>query len=316
MQNIQIGSNGKIHFNVFKDGVLSQADNPPTISIYDADLGGDPIIGFFNLPVINEPEDGVYSFMLTSAITQINRTLEVKWSYRLNDLPYLESSFYGVETVYSSTPEIQDFLQFGARPSDLNYHSTEEIQSAEKIARTIINGYTGQKFDRRYGTQEMFGKGSDGIEVIEKMLTIDRMWENDTVVIDNTVDPVYNTFGFPLEITQTGFAIRIKNADWDVRYDNQVDPTILYYGRFRDNSRYKFQGEIGYKYVPNDIKIASMLLVSDILANDFNWRNKYLQKVDLSEISFEMAGGAFNGTGNITVDNILDQYRNTNIVII
>jgi hypothetical protein len=59
-----------------------------------------------------------------------------------------------------------------------------------------------------------------------------------------------------------------------------------------------------------------MLLINDILANDYNWRNKYLQRVNLSEISFEMAKGAFNGTGNITVDNILDQYRNVNIVII
>jgi hypothetical protein len=29
-----------------------------------------------------------------------------------------------------------------------------------------------------------------------------------------------------------------------------------------------------------------------------------------------MAKGAFNGTGNIAVDNILDQYRKSNIVII
>jgi hypothetical protein len=59
-----------------------------------------------------------------------------------------------------------------------------------------------------------------------------------------------------------------------------------------------------------------MLLVNDIISNDFNWRNKYLKKVDLSEISFEMANGAFNGTGNIAVDNILDLYRNLNIVVI
>jgi len=68
--------------------------------------------------------------------------------------------------------------------------------------------------------------------------------------------------------------------------------------------------------VPEDIKLACMLLINDILSNDYNWRNKYLSQVELSEISFKMAGGAFNGTGNITVDNILDQYRKTNIVII
>jgi hypothetical protein len=29
-----------------------------------------------------------------------------------------------------------------------------------------------------------------------------------------------------------------------------------------------------------------------------------------------MAGGAFNGTGNVIVDNILDLYRNIRIVVI
>jgi hypothetical protein len=29
-----------------------------------------------------------------------------------------------------------------------------------------------------------------------------------------------------------------------------------------------------------------------------------------------MAGGAFNGTGNVAVDNILDLYRNIRIVVI
>ena len=59
-----------------------------------------------------------------------------------------------------------------------------------------------------------------------------------------------------------------------------------------------------------------MMLVGDMLTNDYNWRNKYLNKVNLSEISFSMAGGAFNGTGNIAVDNILDLYRNIRIVVI
>jgi hypothetical protein len=194
--------------------------------------------------------------------------------------------------------------------------SPERISAAERLARTIIEGYTNQAFYLRYGSQEQYGVGSDAIYLVERMVKLDRVWENDNLVIDYTTTPVYNQFGFELEITPTGKAVRILNQGWDVRYDNQVDPNILYYGRFRDNSRYKFEGLLGYKYVPEDIKLACMLLTSDILSNDYNWRNKYLKKVNLSEISFEMAGGAFNGTGNLTVDSILDQYRNVNIVII
>jgi hypothetical protein len=312
VQTISKRSQQKIHLNIYSDGVLVQADAVPTINIIDADTGAT----LLQAATVDEPQIGLYSFFLSSALTQANVMLQVTWNYILNGVHNQEIEFYQVETVYSEISEIVDFFGFGAKPSDPNYFDPKSISAAEKIARTIIEGYTNQRFYQRYGSQEQFGKGSDALELIENMLTIDKVWENDVLLIDNTRNPVFNTFGFPLEISPTGRAVRIINQGWDVRYDNQVDPAVLYYGRFRDNSRYKVEGQIGYRYVPNDIKIASMLLVNDILANDFNWRNKYLSKVNLSEISFEMAGGAFNGTGNVTVDNILDQYRNVNIVII
>jgi hypothetical protein len=316
LQNITKGKQEKIYLSVFSNGVLTQADSLPKINIYDADDDAAPLAGFANINATNESRAGEYSYLITPDLTQLNRTLFITWTYSLNGSETVENDYYKVETTYADVSEIIDFLNFGTVPSDINYVASKDIQTAEKIARTIIDGYTGQKFGQYYGSQEQIGIGSDSIELVEKMISIDKVYENSTLVIDNTIDPTYNTFGFPIEITPTGKAVRILHAGWDVRYDNQVDPTIMYYGKFRDRARYEFVGKIGYKYVPEDIKIASMLLVNDILANDFNWRNKYLKKVDLSEISFEMAGGAFNGTGNLTVDNILDQYRNVNIVII
>ena len=316
MQNITRNQEAKVLLNVFNSGILSQADSLPTLAIYDADNDSAPIIGYENCTPVDEVPSGIYSYLLTPAITNINRVLELRWTYIVNGVSATQNEYYSVDSVYATPSDVIDFFQYGSTPSELNYQDENKIIAAEKVARTIVDGYTGQKFWCYYGSQEMFGKGSDALQFTERMLTIDKVWENDILVIDNTVTPHVNTFGFPLEITQTGFAVRIYDQGWDVRYDNNVDPAVLYYGRFQDNARYKFQGQIGYKYVPDDIKIATMLLINDILANDFNWRNKYLQKVDLSEISFEMAKGAFNGTGNVTVDNILDQYRHVNIVII
>ena len=163
---------------------------------------------------------------------------------------------------------------------------------------------------------QVFGNGSDAATLTEKMITLNKVYENDTLVIDYTASPVYNTFGFDVELTQTNQTVRIKSNYGDVRYDNQVDPTILYYGRFRDHTRYKFEGQIGYNYVPQDIKLCALLLTGDYLSQDSQWRNKYLNKVDLAEISFQLAGGAFSGTGNVIVDQILDQYRNLGIIVI
>jgi hypothetical protein len=313
LQNIQKGSQEKIYLNVYVSGVLTQADSIPTLTIVDADTG---VSLLSSSTAIDDKPTGVYSWVLNQNITNTNRVIQVTWTYHTNGITATSDQFYSIETSYASTSEIVDFLGYGSDPSELNYYDPKDVYKAEKLARTIVEGYTDIKFYTYYGSQEVFGKGSDALELVERVLSIDKVWENDLLLIDNTQNPAYNTFGFGLQITPTGRAIRIVNAGWDVRYDNQVDPAVLYYGRFRDNARYKIQGQIGYKYVPEDIKLATMLLVGDILANDYNWRNKYLSKVNLSEISFEMAKGAFNGTGNVMVDNILDLYRNLNIVII
>ena len=316
MQNITRGSQEYIYLNVYSDGILTAADSAPRVSIYDADNNASAISGYSNITVTAGDTAGEYLVFLNQNITGSNRVLEVVWSYNLNGIAGTQTDYYKVENTYADPNEIIDFLGFGSTTSDINYHDPKELQSAEKLARTIIDGYTMQTFGRYYGTQEQIGIGSDSIELTEKMISLKKVYENGLLVVDNTVTPKVNSFGFEVEISPTGKAIRIVNPGWDIRYDNQVDPTIMYYGKFRDQARYKFEGDIGYKYVPEDIKMAAMLLVNDIISNDFNWRNKYLKKVNLSEISFEMAGGAFNGTGNIAVDNILDLYRNLNMMVI
>ena len=316
MQTINTNSQVRIQLEVYNDSVLFQADAIPTLSIYDANDNLNPITGFDSLTAVDETPPGIYSFLLTSDITNVNRVLEVRWSYAINDVPTTQTEYYGVETPYSTVSETVDFLGFGSIPSEINYMDPKSIVSAEKVARTIIEGYTGIKFYTYYGFQEVYGIGANTIELTEKMVKLNKIWENQILVTDYTQDPAYNIFGPGVEISPTGYQLRLWYPGWDMGWNNEMDPVILYPGRFRDGYLYRFEGQIGYKFVPEDIKLASMLLVQDILSNDYNWRNKYLSKVNLSEISFEMAKGAFNGTGNITVDNILDQYRKANIVII
>ena len=169
MQTIQKGSQERIVLNVFNDGVLTQADVTPTLTIYDADLDSSPITGYSNVTATDDPEDGIYSFFLGSSLTNTKRVLQVVWSYVVNGSTYEQTDFYSVEYVYASVSEIIDFLSYGSQPQDLNYRPVEEIAAAEKIARTIVDGYTGQKFYKRVGTQEMFGKGSDALQLVEKM---------------------------------------------------------------------------------------------------------------------------------------------------
>lgn len=318
MQTINTNSQQKIYLDVYSNGILSQVDSGTHVylSIYDADNDDAPLTGFSNLTAVDETPVGIYSYNLTPAITNANRVLEIMWSYVVGGFTVTQKDFYQIETPYSTISETMDFLGYSPEQTDSNYVDPKTIVSAEKLARTVIEGYTGVKFYKYYGGQEIYGIGAQTIQLTERMLTLDQIYENEILVYDSVQNPVYNTFGYNTEISPSGYQLRIWYPAFPDGWNNQMDPTTYDVGRFRDNYLYRFVGQIGFKYVPEDIKLASMLLIQDMLSNDYNWRNKYLSKVDLSEISFEMAKGAFNGTGNVAVDNILDQYRKVNIVII
>ena len=314
MQEVHTGDTQQIELAIYKNGVLTNADGAVTVTVYDADDSTNTVV--VTGAAVSEEPSGMYSYQLTPSVTYINRVLRVLWEYDIDSTPTNSTMFVEVVTPYATVSDIIDYYGFGTKPNDPNYKSEEMIANMERLSRTIIDNYTLQKFGKRQGSQEVFGDGSDAIWITEPMLTIDKMYENSNLVIDNTASPVFNNFGFPVELTQTNKTIRIVNAGWDIRYDNNIDPTVLYYGRFRNHSRYRFEGLIGYNYVPQDIKLCAILLVGDLLSHDAAWRTKYLKKVGMSEVTFEMSKGAFNGTGNLLVDNILDTYRNVGIVVI
>lgn len=315
MQEIHSGATDKIQLVIYRDGNKVDADGTVTVQIYNADDSNKTVI--VSGSAYNEPYLGLYSFEIGPSVTSINRVLKIIWSYSVNGNSTTETNYVEIVTPYATVSDIIDYYGFGTRPQDNNYKSHAQITNMEKLARTVINGYTGQQFSLRYGSQEVTGNGSDAAWLTEPIQSIDSIYENGTMVYSASNGSVkYNTFGFDLEITQTSKVVRIVNNSWDVRYDNQVDPTVLYYGRFRNQSRYKFTGLIGWNYVPQDVKLAAILLAGDYMSNDSAWRVKYLNKISMSEVSFEMKAGAYNGTGNLIVDNILDQYRNVGIVII
>lgn len=313
MQEIHNGTQETVTLVIYKQGQLTNADGNVLINITDADDG--TVLLSSASATSNDPP-GEYSYEITPDLTQLNRVIKIKWSYSLSGKSTSQTQFAQIVTPYATVSDIVDYYNIGVKPSDINYQSQSNIIMAEQVARTIINNYTSLNFGKRYGSQEIFGSGSDALELVEKMIDIDKVYENTSLTIDYTASPTYNSFGFDVELSPTGKAVRIINDFADVRYDNQVDPTIVYYGKFRKNARYTIVGEIGYDYVPQDIKLCSLLLCGDLLSNDAAWRTKYLKKVNLAEVSFELGGGAFNGTGNVIVDGILDQYRNYNIVVI
>ena len=94
MQNIQLGSQERVRLYVYSDGVLTQADSLPTLSIYDADNDATPLTGLSSVTVIDDPEAGIYSFLLTQLATSAVRVLELRWTYIINGLSVTHCLLY------------------------------------------------------------------------------------------------------------------------------------------------------------------------------------------------------------------------------
>jgi hypothetical protein len=316
MHQIIRGTTDTLELVIYDNEEVANADGSVVATVVDADYP-DTVIAS-NLVAYNDEEIGKYTIAFPTTYTTLNRILKVTWSYSINGHATTQEDFYEVYTPYASVSDIVNYFNFGTRPSDLNYKSVDEIQAAEFIARMQIENYAQQTFGRTWGQQEIFGNDSDALELVERMLSVEKLYENGVLALDYTQDPVYNNFGWDVELTPTYKAIRIINNDslGILNYEPSFDPTVTYGGRFRSGYRYMVYGEKGWPYVPQDIRRCTVILAGDYLAQDAQWRQKYLKKVSLSEMSFELSKGAFNGTGNAIVDSILDSYRNIGIVII
>jgi hypothetical protein len=316
MHQIIRGTTATAELEIYYKKELCNADGDVHAVIVDADYPDTILLP--STMAYNDPEIGKYTLDLNGSVTSLNRVIKITWSYTTHGQQTFQEDFYEVYTPYASLADIIEYYNFGTRPSDINYKSEEEIQAAEFIARMQIETYAGQTFGRGWGDQEIFGNGSDALELVERMLHVGQLYENGVLTIDYDSDPTLNKFGFDIELTPTYRAIRIVNRDYQniIAYDSSFNITSEYTGSFKSGYRYRVYGEKGWPYVPQDVRRCTVLLAGDYLSRDAEWRQKYLNKVQLGDINFQLDSGAFTGTGNVIVDQILDQYRNTGIVII
>jgi hypothetical protein len=298
------------------NNVPTNALSLPTVTVYDAETNVEVDSGTAK----STNDVGQYYYQITPTSSSVDRPLRLQWDYQFDldgdTISLSENSFASVVTPYATLPELIFELSIGAEPSDDNYIDPEQILFAERLARIKIDNYTSQTFGKRVGSQTVYGIGANSLFLREKMLDVTAIYEGTTLVYRSS--PYYNSLSsYDLTVSDTGKIVIISDGDSiDYQYSKISDPFATTASRFANNKRYSVEGTIGWQYVPSDIRTAAILLVGDILTSDYEWRNKYLNQVNLSEVSFKINSAAFQGTGNATVDSILDAYTDVGIVLL
>jgi hypothetical protein len=311
---VYTGSLGKINLTTYEDGVPVEPDTAPTVVLVDAETGSSVATG---TAVLVDPDyEGEYEFTLPISATSTDRVLKATWSYTVSTKNMQEVEYVYVTTPYATVDEIMSELGYSSQSQDPNYFSYDKIKSAERVARMMINDYLGFELGKYTGTLVAYGDGADVLILPSKMISVNKLTENDRVVIDNVLN--YNQFGYDVEITETGYALRIipNTPGDDISEQEYYDIINLRSGQFRNGYRYEVSGVVGWNYIPVEIKQSVFLLVNDLLCNDSTWRAKYVKKINSGQMSVELSSLTFTGTGNALADSILQKFKSIQAVII
>lgn len=331
MAEVYVDSNDSVYTKIFWNNDIVNADAAVLADIYD--ITEDPAVSpavdpedplYENITASkSEVDNGTYSVTIPRDITDRNRKLKVIWKYAVNGTSTSHKTLCDVVTPYVSFAEAIEDLNFGTDPSDPSYKTYHQLRMAEKYARKVIENYTGQQFYLYDDVAVAYGAGTNILPLPFKLNSLHELYADDYLLVDNVSSPTVNNWNYEPIISETGFGIRINETDL---LDNTVyvanglvPPTINdygYQGAFRKNVRYRVQGKFGWSEVPDNVEEAAIILMGEYFSKDSTWRNKYVQHVQSFDWQFEYFDDVFRGTGNLYVDQLLQPYVITGMLVV
>lgn len=324
---VLVNSSPVVKHKIYYRNQIVDLDVNPIVKVYD--VTEDPVID----PLI-DPEDelitltsyksevdpGTYECYIPQSYTSRSRKLKLVWEYLIGSENLTKTHYVFVKVPYVDIAQAVDAIGLSSDPSDPNYKSYEELLAAERYARKAIENYTGQEFYLYDDLNIVYGDGSDSLRLPFRINSLHELYENDILLVDKINN--INNWNYDVINSESGFGIRINRSsmlDNTVYTANgMVPPTIndSYNGVFKMNSIYKVQGRYGWEFVPDEVELACIELMRDFFSKDRAWRTKYIHSVQSFDWHFEYNTGAFLGTGNIYVDQILLPYVLTQMVVI
>lgn len=257
-----------------------------------------------------------YEAYITLAQTAIPGEFTVVWTATVGGEPAEVTQYYEVVRPYATPSQIASRLgwQF-YDPATPGYQDLERIQAAERICRVLIDQYCGTTFSPVAKTVPGNGQNNDVLSLAERVVSISKIYQNEELIYDATIDPVYNYFGVGFKIADSGFGVRISEPDWDIAEEERIS-VVYEYGKFKQDWRYDVEGTFGYSSVPAPVFEAMIMLVNDLMCQDSIYRARYVNGVMVKDWKFSYNPLTWVGTGNAIVDDLLSIYKTQPVWVI
>ena len=220
------------------------------------------------------------------------------FTYTVSGTSYSQSQYINVFTPYITSseffedyPELED--EFGSK-----------FESLAKRVRNIIDTYCGQSFDFFPDkTLTINGNNYSNLRLpipVTELRTIiqDPGADEELVILDEStvrVEKVREPFNF-----DTTYNIRFRKTS--------TPEQIFILGKWNADSTYEINGDFGWRFVPDNIKQASALLIADAMNNDSEYRMHGMTRVEMDALTVYMKDSFYETTGNIEADVLLMDY--------
>lgn len=228
---------------------------------------------------------------------------QAEFRYSKSSQEYRQSIYFNVFVQYVDSDSF-----FEQHPELIDVHE-DEFDLYEARVRGVIDTYCGQSFG--FLANKSFpvdGNNHKNLHLPLPICTLRKVTVNpgdadEEVLHDSTNSSVNNVE----KIRQAGNF----DSSYYLRFKTNIvttDKNRLLGRSFREGNVYQVEGDFGWRYVPENVKQAAILLIADLMNDDSEYRRHRITSISMDTTSFSMLGNFYETTGNIEADVLLMDY--------
>ena len=288
MKELLVNNLSTVDYTIYIDGTATNADGSVTAKAYlnNAETGT-------NLSV-SSPSTGKYKALVPMTMVASEGSVRVEWTFTIQSNPVVLSEEYEVVTPYVSWNVFQSKASYA------------DYLDSERIARKVIDWYTGQTFGKLATIYTVEGIDTNGLKLPRRLLSLTEVrwmdqYTNPSVITAPSPSDGWNEYNW--ELVSDGWILRTPRAR------KRLDAAYPTKYSFSRNTSYQVEGVWGYSAIPTNIEEAAKIMVANLLCKDQKYRDKYLKAIQTNDWDIEFMKEAFQGTGSVTADQLLNEYR-------
>jgi hypothetical protein len=288
MRELFINNVSSVDYTIYVNGVATNADGAVTAKAFLNESETGTTIS------VTSPSTGKYTAVLPMTMVSGEGNVRVEWSFTLQTSPMIVPEEYVVVTPYAS------WTTFVGKASYADF------LDCERIARKVIDAYTGQTFGKISAIYTVEGIDTNSLKLPRRIMSVTEVeWQdqytNPTVITAPVPSDGWNEYDW--DVSADGWILRTPRSRSKL---DMVYPTRF---SFKRNISYNINGLWGYKSVPTNIQEAAKIIIANLLCKDQKYRDKYLESIKANDWDITFMKEAFQGTGSVTADQLLNEYR-------